>query len=361
MSCSEPVRTNANCSLKRIMMNCIISGTGRLLALSSVSRHLGTRTTNSSSHKSPLYLLRQKTGMAYSLCREALNKYDNDLDRAETWLKAQELTHGLQKATIVKGRAALEGLIGLAIRNDNKLVTVVELNCETDFVAKNQLFKDFAVDLTHQIATSWEGSKLIDQQNHIKVLEPSDERLRRADTEIAPLISKLGENIKITRAAHYLATNEDVFMSGQVHAKAHQISTDMLNVIAGRYGAIIAIQSQHRETNRLAKIRSAGDRLCQHVIGYSPAYIELPNEIREQLEKIEKEEKEHVDDTSNLLEEGNLSDEEERGQSRSSRDDWPSLMDQTLIMSDDTTVRDFCKLMEIDVTFFKRFECGLST
>lgn len=107
--------------------------------------------------KSPLFQLRQKTGLAYNLCREALNRHNNDVGQAEVWLQAQALAHGLQKATKVGNRATKEGLVSLAVSQDNKSLTMLELNCETDFVAKNQIFRDFTVDLTEQVANSKDG------------------------------------------------------------------------------------------------------------------------------------------------------------------------------------------------------------
>lgn len=341
-------------------MNLIINEARRFTTTSLLRRLLATSSSKLTSQKSPLYLLRQRTGMAYNLCREALNKHNNDLEQAELWLKAQELAHGLQKATKVKGRTTLEGLIGLAVNYDNRSVTIVEINCETDFVAKNQSFRRFAVDLTHQIASSLKESHSSEIQENIKLMTPSSDCLQKVEEQVALMISKLGENIKITRAIHYLSNDEKTFITGQVHAKAAQETRDKLNVVTGRYGAIVALKSQQRhpiEQQLLDRIRMAGERLCQHVIGYSPSYIELPDNLRKQLEDIEREDKHRIEESSNT-EEDLYSDAEDGVVARNPRDEWPSMMDQTLIMTDDTIVRDFCRDMHVDIVSFRRFECG---
>lgn len=99
--------------------------------------------TTTSATSSPLSILRKRTGFAYSLCREALTKNDNNVAQSEDWLKAYALTHGLARACKLQSRAAKEGLIGLSVTEDHKLVTLLELKCETDFVAKNELFRDY--------------------------------------------------------------------------------------------------------------------------------------------------------------------------------------------------------------------------
>lgn len=341
-------------------MKHILLDFNRLLARNFVvSRQLSSNSMKMASQQSPLYLLRRRTGLAYNLCREALNKHDNDLDQAESWLKAQELSHGLQKATKVKGRSAHEGLIGLAIHQQNKMITMIELNCETDFVAKNKIFQDFAIDLTRQIASSWrEGTEIATSQENLKLLRPPEICFSNTDSQIAPLISKLGENIKLKRAVHYTTLNADTIITGQVHAKAGQISEDEFNITAGRFGAVVALRDRAPRERSIDKIKMFGDRLCQHVIGFSPAYIELPDNIRKHLEEIENQDRIREEDATHDANNVDNSDSDGRENLENNRDDWPSIMDQTLIMSEDTTVRDFCKDMKLDIVYFERFECG---
>lgn len=318
-----------------------------------------------SGKSSPLFKLRQKTGLAYNLCREALEKHQNDLDQAEAWLKAQELTRGLQKATKVCGRTTKEGLIGIAVQHDHKLATLVELNCETDFVARNQIFKDFLVDLTERVSNDHKKCDrfVIPGQDFVEAFKPDDGELKSIQNEIAPMISKLGENIRIARAMHLKINNEsNLSIFGQIHAHASRKTTSQYDISTGRFGAMVALKPQGDSFNTpLESIKTYGNRLCQHIIGYNPTYIELPESIRKHLEDAEKEQllsKQKQDDVDEHRDAEELSDHEGVTKNHNSRDEWPSMMDQTLIMSDDLTVRDFCKRVGISIVYFNRFECG---
>lgn len=316
--------------------------------------------------KSPLFQLRQKTGLAYNLCREALDKHDNDLNQAEIWLQAQALAHGLQKATKVSSRTTKEGLISLAVCRDNKSVTLLELNCETDFVAKNQIFRDFTVDLTEEIANSKDGFNVHQSHSNSSIEESiaGMDKLNGLSNKIAPLLTRLGENIRIHKVVHFKSTCSRTNLYGQIHAQAGQRKSDNFDTIAGRFGAIVALRL-NSDSN--IPSRAVGNRLCHHVIGYSPTYIELPEELRKSLEEAEKEKEkaqEQVQPTPDAEEEEDRDmDELHLGSSSSSgsRDDWPSIMDQQLIMSDEQSVRDFCEENQVSIVYFKRLECGIET
>lgn len=323
--------------------------------------HIHTATSALAAEKSPLFILRRRTGLAYSLCREALNKHENDVEEAEGWLKAHAMAHGLQRASKVRDRSTREGLVCLSLPKDNSLATILEINCETDFVAKNQLFKDFALDITEQLSKSSKDStnyKMPDQ-DAISSSKPNEALVKDIENQIVPMITKLGENIKLTRAIH-LQPGNDVDCTklfGQIHAQTASKNTDQYDIMAGRFGAIVALQlTAQAQTKGHDSIRSIGNRLCQHVIGYNPSYIELPANVRKHLEAIE-EEKSH-DRSSDAVDQTPSDSEGEEG-SRNYRDEWPSIMDQSLIMTDDIIVRDFCKANGISIVYFTRLECGI--
>lgn len=334
-----------------------ITATWSLRCITRRTIHISSQLESTS--KSPLFQLRQKTGLAYNLCREALDKHNNDVQKAETWLQAQALAHGLQKATKIRDRSAREGLISLAIRHDNKLATLVELNCETDFVAKNQFFRDFAISITEQIASNTDNCSIAGtpEQTMVERFMPTETIFKDIETQIAPLISRLGENIKMRRAYHFNISDKQCRLFGQIHSKSGSKGCDNFDVMTGRYGAIVALKNLDELASTDEKLpKQVGDRLCHHVIGYSPTYIELPEGIRTQLEEAEreaKEQSERADSDSSLQD-----DEGQLEPTSRSRDDWPSIMDQSLILSDDMTVRDFCESQRISIVYFNRFECG---
>lgn len=307
---------------------------------------------------SPLFQLRQKTGLAYNICREALEKHDNNVVKAEAWLTAQALAHGMQRATKVRGRNAREGIVGLAIQKNNRMATVLELNCETDFVVRNQVFKDFALGLTEQVASIMKNCSVHDfgiEKSLLELRPPKDE-LERLDEQIVPLITRLGENIKIQRASHFQVVEDDVQIFGQIHAQAGGKSMPNLDILTGRFGALVALRDATKTSGRL--LTGLGNRLCRHVIGFNPSYIELPDEIRHHLEEAEKQAilKQELDE--NTADDEKYSDSEGDEVHQNSRDDWPSMMDQQLILSDDQSVREFCEDNNISIVHFQRFECS---
>jgi elongation factor Ts len=119
--------------------------------------------------------LRERTGLPMMECKKALAETGGDLKKAEELLRVKSGA----KATNAAGRIAAEGVIGSYLAGDAKLGALVELNCETDFVAKNDDFVAFARSLAELAATRDPGTQ--------------EEQNRQA------LVQKLGENITIRR------------------------------------------------------------------------------------------------------------------------------------------------------------------
>ena len=94
--------------------------------------------------------LRQKTGAGPLDCKKALERFDGDIDKAVEFLKQKALKDGIKLQG--KGRSANEGVIGSYVHFDQRLAVIVEVNCETDFVAATDRFKAFAKDIAMHIA-----------------------------------------------------------------------------------------------------------------------------------------------------------------------------------------------------------------
>ena len=94
--------------------------------------------------------LRDKTGAGPLDCKKALEQHNGDMDAAAAFLREKALKDGIKLQG--KGRRADEGVIGNYVHFDNRLAVIVEVNCETDFVAKTDQFKAFAKDIAMQIA-----------------------------------------------------------------------------------------------------------------------------------------------------------------------------------------------------------------
>ena len=135
--------------------------------------------------------LREKTDAPMMECKKALTEADGDLARAEEILRVKLGS----KASKASTRVTAEGLIGLHISADSKSGTVVEVNCETDFVAKNDDFIGFINDL----------AQLITEKNPADVAALNELPFRdgTVETTRTALIGKIGENISVRRFQRY--------------------------------------------------------------------------------------------------------------------------------------------------------------
>ncbi len=132
--------------------------------------------------------LRQKTNISVMECKEALEKAEGNEAKALDILKKGGKKEALKKAT----REAKQGLVEAYIHNQGKIGAILELNCETDFVARNEQFKELAHDLAmHIAAMNPANPKELLSQPFIK-----DER-KTIEELITETVAKLGENIKI--------------------------------------------------------------------------------------------------------------------------------------------------------------------
>ncbi len=94
--------------------------------------------------------LREKTGAGMMDCKKALEENGGSLEKAIDWLRQK----GLSKAAKKAGRATSEGVIGNYIHSTGKIAVLVEVKCETDFVARNEKFQEFAKNVAMQIAAN---------------------------------------------------------------------------------------------------------------------------------------------------------------------------------------------------------------
>jgi elongation factor Ts len=95
--------------------------------------------------------LREKTNAGMMDCKRALSEANGDLDKAETILRTKGIASAAKKAT----RATKEGVVAAYIHLQGKVGVLVEVNCETDFVAKNDNFREFVKDITLHIAAAY--------------------------------------------------------------------------------------------------------------------------------------------------------------------------------------------------------------
>ncbi len=149
--------------------------------------------------------LRDKTNSGMMDCKKALAECEGDLEKAVDWLRQK----GLMTARKRAGRATKEGLIVTAVTADKKRAAVVELNCETDFVAKNDGFRQLAADIVNSLL---EGAAPAD----LPALLASPLGSGTVDDAIKALVGTIGENMNLRRFA-VLDSRDGSFMHSYIH------------------------------------------------------------------------------------------------------------------------------------------------
>ncbi|MDB5549170.1 MAG: hypothetical protein JWP21_2617 [Tardiphaga sp.] len=189
--------------------------------------------------------LRETTGVGMMDCKQALSENNGDMQAAIDWLRKK----GLSKAAKKAGRVAAEGLIG-AVTSGTKGV-VVEVNSETDFVARNEQFQGL-VKMIAQVAL-----KVGADVETIKAAKVGDVTVDRA---IADAIATIGENMTLRRAAELSVT------SGVVSSYIHNAVIDG----AGKMGVIVALES----TGSTDELSTLGRQIAMHVAATNPAALD---------------------------------------------------------------------------------------
>ncbi len=189
--------------------------------------------------------LRDQTGAGMMDCKAALSESGGNLEAAVDWLRKK----GLSKAAKKAGRVAAEGLIGVAV-NPTKGI-LVEVNSETDFVARNDLFQG----LVKMIADA-----ALDAGSDVNaILAARAGALSIADA-IADTIAKVGENMTLRRAAA-LAVGQ-----GVVASYVHSAVADGL----GRIGVIVALES----SGKTDELKAFGRMVAMHVASANPQAVD---------------------------------------------------------------------------------------
>jgi elongation factor Ts len=202
--------------------------------------------------------LRESTGAGMMDCKAALTETSGDMTAAQDWLRKK----GLSKAAKKAGRVAAEGLIG-AVTSGNKGV-VVEVNSETDFVARNEQFQGL-VKMIAQVALH--NSADVEKIKAVKVGDVT------VETAISDAIATIGENMSLRRAAS-LEVGQ-----GVVSSYIHGAVIDG----AGKMGVLVALESAGK-TDELAQL---GRQLAMHVAASNPQALD-PSGLDPEIVKREK-------------------------------------------------------------------------
>ncbi len=134
--------------------------------------------------------LREETDVSYTLCKEALEKSNNNLEKAKKIL----FEKGAEKMNKRLNKKTTEGAIFSYIHHNKKIASLIELQCQTDFVSKNKEFQKLGNELAMQIASS--NPKTINELKKQPYIREGDKSINNI---IKESMLKLGENIKIKR------------------------------------------------------------------------------------------------------------------------------------------------------------------
>lgn len=282
-------------------------------------RRFHTNLTLKATEGSLLAKLRRKTGYTIANCKKALEMHDNDPDKAETWLNEQAQAMGWAKATKLAGRSVNQGLV--AVKFDKNHGALVELNCETDFVAKNEKFHKMIEDAA---AACYKFAYThMQARGPITKMELNSEQLgdlviedgKKLSEVLALFIGNVGENAILRRAECWKANSDDV----KITAYTHPAPAAPSDYSAGKYGALLAYKQGDGQ-------QDVGRQLCQHIVGCAP--VKIGN-------------KDHDKPVENS-------------------DDEICLIYQEYLLDPSFIVEEFLQQYDIEVKDFVRFACGES-
>ncbi|MBT9370229.1 translation elongation factor Ts [Rhizobium sp. CSW-27] len=190
--------------------------------------------------------LREKTGAGMMDCKKALAETNGDMEAAIDWLRAK----GIAKADKKSGRTAAEGLVGIASAGTSAVV--VEVNSETDFVARNDAFQDLVRGVA-SVALSTEGSvEAISAAAYPATGKSVTDTIKDA-------IATIGENMTLRRAAKLSV--ED----GVVATYIHNAAADGL----GKLGVLVALKS----TGNKDALNAIGRQVAMHIAATNPLAV----------------------------------------------------------------------------------------
>jgi elongation factor Ts len=199
--------------------------------------------------------LREKSGAGMMDCKNALSENGGDVDAAMDWLRSK----GIAKAEKKSGRVAAEGLVGIAASGTS--AAVVEVNSETDFVARNEGFQDLVRGVANT-ALSTDGS--------VEAVAAADMNGKSVADTITDAIATIGENMNLRRSAKLEVG------SGVVASYMHNAAGEGI----GKIGVLVALES----TGDADALAGIGKQVAMHIAATNPLAMkedEVPADVAE--------------------------------------------------------------------------------
>lgn len=204
--------------------------------------------------------LREMSGAGMMDCKKALTNTDGDLDAAMEYLRE----NGLAKAAKKAGRIAAEGIVATNVSDDKKVASIVEVNSETDFVAKNEVFQEFVADVAAQAAST----NAADIEAFMAEPWAKDTSVT-VDEALKALIAKIGENMNIRRFEK--VTQADGLVVSYIHA-------------GGKIGVLLAAKTENTSDEVVECLKN----VAMQVAAMNPKYL-TSDDVSEEYKEKEKE------------------------------------------------------------------------
>ncbi len=205
--------------------------------------------------------LREKTGAGMMDCKKALAETQGNFAAAEEWLRKK----GISRAASKGGRVAAEGLVGLYISGDAKLASVVEINCETDFVARNDDFLKLVANVSEHIAKASPTPVYVKAED-VPQGSAADEKVllleqtmdgKKVKDAVTEATAKIGEKIDVRRFARY-----QVEGAGLIGAYVH----------GGKIGVLVELSAANDAAAKNADAAMIARELALQVASMKPQY-----------------------------------------------------------------------------------------
>ncbi len=212
--------------------------------------------------------LRQKTGAGMMDCKKALIENDGDIEKSSEWLRQK----GMIKADKAAGKVAAEGLVDTFVESNGRVGVLAELNCQTDFVARNEAFKALVHNIAKQAATASDVDSLLAQPY------TEDKNVTVADA-IKQLAAQLGENMQMRRFVNFsLAEGTQGAIESYIHT-------------GGRVGVLVELNCQKEAAASNEEFKTLARNVAMQVAACpNVEYVnvgEIPTEIAQKEKEIE--------------------------------------------------------------------------
>jgi elongation factor Ts len=271
--------------------------------------------------------LRDKTGAGMMDCKKALTETDGDIETAVDWLRKK----GLAAAAKKSGRIAAEGLVGVASA-PNK-AAMVEVNAETDFVARNETFQDFVATVARIALSTGDDLDAINA-------EPFPGAGRTVAEQLTHLVATIGENMTIRRAK--VLTVKQGVVATYVHAA--------LKPGLGKIGVLAAIEGP----GELAALETLGRQVGMHVAASRPEALDIDAVDPAALER---EKSVLTDQARQSGKPDNIIEKMVEGRIRKYYEEVV-LLEQVWVHDGESRVRAVAKKAGVTLTGFARFQLG---